>query len=339
MLQTPGRSLALFLLPLLAVSGVKFRPEEGGILPNEMYQLPTPFDIAATQTTKEGTDSPSFWSSSFILGSNNHSYLILSHFLADLSLYRASILDITDPSQYTQFDTLSNSSTFYSDTGVFNASFPDHGFGSTSPSDGLSEMRTWSTVPGTAFDLTFESTSSVLLNGGLGVFKAGNATTRGWLNVNGTRVVVDMAQSLTWYDRQWGGAPPNWSWFELHLENVNGTDVPLSIWVWDEEEGQRGLATIRDGGVQNVVSVASLKTSGRTYTSEASGATYPLDWILSLADGTELSVSSVREDQELYALGGKLPTYEGYVTVTGVYKGCQKVEGYGLIEVTPPGAL
>ncbi|KAK1699834.1 hypothetical protein BDP55DRAFT_689866 [Colletotrichum godetiae] len=277
-------------------------------------------------------DSPSFWSSPFILGSNDHGYLILSHVLADLSLYRASILDIKNPSY---------SSTFYSDTGVFNASFSDYGFGSTRPSDGLSELRTWSTVPGTEFDLTFESTSPVLLNGGLGVFKAGNAMvyewrmpadkTRGWLNVNGTRVVVDTARSLTWYDRQWGGAPPNWSWFELHLENVNGTDVPLSIWGC--------LATIRDGGVQRVVSVASLETSGRTYTSEASGATYPLDWTLSLANGIVVSMSSVREDQELYSPGGKLPTYEGYVTVTGVYKGCQKVGGYSLIEVTSPGAL
>ncbi|KXH60202.1 hypothetical protein CSAL01_07707 [Colletotrichum salicis] len=119
MLQNPRNSLEAFLLPLLAVDAVKFRPEEGGILSNGTYQLPTPFDIAAIQTTKEGTDSPSFWSSSFILGSNNHSYLILSHVLADLSLYRASILDITDPSQYTQLETLSNSSIFYSDTGVF----------------------------------------------------------------------------------------------------------------------------------------------------------------------------------------------------------------------------
>ncbi|OHE94313.1 hypothetical protein CORC01_10360 [Colletotrichum orchidophilum] len=350
MLHTLRGSLAVLLLPLLAANAAKFRPEEGHILSNGTYRLPVPFDIASTQTNKEGAEGASFWSSSFILGSNNHSYMILSHVLANLSLYRASILDITDPSLYTQFETLSNSTTsVYSETGVFNASFPDYGFGSTSPSDGLSEIRTWSAVPGAEFDLTFETTSPVLLNGGLGVFKAGNKTvyewsmpagkTRGWLNANGTRVLVDAAQSLTWYDRQWGGAPPDWSWFELHLENVNGTDVPLSIWVWDEEGGQRGLATVRDGDVQNVVPVASLETSGRTFTSKASGATYPLDWSLRLADGTELSISSVRDDQELYAPGGKLPTYEGYVTVTGVYKGHQHVEGYGLIEVTPPNAI
>ncbi|TVY70059.1 Kievitone hydratase [Fusarium oxysporum f. sp. cubense] len=349
MLQTLRGSTAALLLPLLAVNAASFRSEEGSILSNGSYQLPTSFDIASTQTNREGADGASFWSSSFILGSNNHSYLVLSHVLADPSLYRASILDITDPSLYTQFETLSKPTSFYSDTGVFNASFPDYGFGSTSPSDGLSEMRTWSAVPGAEFDLTFESTSPVLLNGGLGVFKAGNSTvyewsmpagkTRGWLNVNGTKVIVDTAQSLTWYDRQWGGAPPNWSWFELHLENVNGTDIPLSIWVWDEEHGQRGVATVRDGGVQNVIPVASLETSGRTFSSKASGATYPLDWSLHLADGTELSISSVRDDQELYAPGGKLPTYEGYVTVAGVYKGSQKVEGYGLIEISPPDAF
>lgn len=107
----------------------------------------------------------------------------------------------------------------------------------------------------------------------------------------------------------------------------------MSIWCYDTPSGLGGLATIRNAaGVQDVVPVASLQPSNRTYTSQATGAVYPLDWVLQLTDGTNFSISSVRPDREMYAAGGVLPIYEGYVTVTGVYKNSQKFEGYGLVE-------
>ncbi|KFY19940.1 hypothetical protein V491_04101 [Pseudogymnoascus sp. VKM F-3775] len=298
----------------------------------------------------------SFWSSSFIHGSNNHDYLVVSHVLTNLavvpyanSVYRASVLDITDPSQYARFEFFSNISTAFPSNGDFNVTLPDYGFSTAGPAGDISKLRTWSYVPGAEFDLQFDLSAPVLLNGGLGDFNIGSTTvhewgmpagnTAGWLAINGTKVVVDTKQSLTWYDRQWGGAPQNWTWFEVHINSGNPelADIPLSIWVWgDEESGIGGFASIREAGmVQSVIPVTSLEPSNRTYTSKETGVVYSLDWTLNLADGTEFFVSSVREDQELYALGGIFPTYEGYITVTGTYRGIWDVKGYGLVEISP----
>jgi kievitone hydratase len=63
-----------------------------------------------------------------------------------------------------------------------------------------------------------------------------------------------------------------------------------------------------------------LSLSERTFTSQATGLTYPLDWVLSLADVTHLANFEVGTDQELHAANGTLPTYEGYITVTGTYE-------------------
>ncbi|KAH0432263.1 kievitone hydratase [Colletotrichum camelliae] len=350
-MQSSLLKLAILLAQPLAGTAATFRPERDGLLHEGLHNLPT-FSPAVSQTINQTRDLPSdgsFWSSSFIHASNNHSYLVLSHLLSSIAVYRASVLDITDPSHpYAQYQVITSPASPFSPSGVFNASFPDYGFGSTSTTtDGISELRTWSARPddGVEFDLTFSTSAPILLNGGLGFFQSRNSTvyewsmpaglTRGWIAVNGTRVAVDPARSLTWYDRQWGGAPPGWSWFELHLDQEGSSyDVPMSVWVWEEAGAAAGLATIRDWrDVQKVVPVTSLVPSNRTYTSPSSGAVYPLDWTLELGDATRLSISSVRPDQEMVAEGGLLPTYEGYVTVSGVYQGNQSVEGYGLVEL------
>ncbi|KAI8176559.1 hypothetical protein K4K48_008711 [Colletotrichum sp. SAR 10_66] len=349
-MQSSLLKLAILLAQPLAGTAATFRPERDGLLCEGLHNLPT-FSPAVSQTINQTHNLPSpgsFWSSSFIHASNNHSYLVLSHLLPSIAIYRASILDITDPTYYAQYQVITSPVSPFSPSGVFNTSFPDYGFGSTSTTDGISELRTWSARPedGVEFDLNFSTSAPILLNGGLGFFESRNTTvyewsmpagvTRGWIAVNGTRLAVDPARSLTWYDRQWGGAPPGWSWFELHLENPDQTayDVPMSVWVWEEAGAAAGLATIRDGrDVQKLVPVTSLVPSNRTYTSPSSGAVYPLDWTLELGDATRLSISSVRPDQEMVAEGGLLPTYEGFVTVSGVHQGNQTVEGYGLVEL------
>ncbi|KAH7142954.1 hypothetical protein B0J13DRAFT_676159 [Dactylonectria estremocensis] len=354
-MRTSISTLVLGLLPLaLGSKGGTFRPESGGLLLNDLDTLPIAYDLLESQTKTGVPIGSSFWSSSFIHGSDNHDYLILSHVLAGQpitpSLYRGSVLDITDPSRYGRFEIFSNVSEVYSDIGDFNASYPDYGFGSIG-SEEAPALRTWSSIAGAEFELTFELSSPALLNGGLGSFRgAGNSTanewgspagkTQGWLSIDGSKVTVDKERSLTWYDRQWGGAPASWTWFELHIESgIPGTPaLPFSIWVWqDTPDGSGGLATTREaGGVHSVVPVKSLETSGRTFTSPTTDIVYDLDWTLKLADGTEFRVSSVREDQELYAEGGLFPTYEGFVTVTGAHKDGRKIKGYGLVEIEPP---
>lgn len=92
-------------------------------------------------------------------------------------------------------------------------------------------------------------------------------------------------------------------------------------------------------GIQTAVPLISMTKSNRTYTSEVTGNSYPLDWTIQLGDGTTLELSSVREDQELYQGNGSFPAYEGYETISGTWKGCKKITGYGLVEITPPGVV
>ncbi|KAF0331875.1 kievitone hydratase [Colletotrichum asianum] len=329
-MQSSLLKLAVLLAQPLAGTAANFRPERDGLLREGSHNLLT-FNPAVSQTINQTHNLPSdgsFWSSSFVHASNNHSYLVLSHLLSGIAIYRASVLDIADPAHYAQYQVITSPVPPFSPSGVFNASFPDYGFGSTSTADGISELRTWSARPedGVEFDLTFEISAPILLNGGLGFFESRNNTIYEW----------GMPAGLTRGWIAWGGAPPGWSWFELHLENPDrdSYDLPMSVWVWEEAGAATGLATIRDGrDVQKVVPVTSLVPSNRTYTSPSSGAVYPLDWTLELGDATRLSISSVRADQEMVAEGGLLPTYEGYVTVCGVYQGDQTVEGYGLVEL------
>lgn len=82
-----------------------------------------------------------------------------------------------------------------------------------------------------------------------------------------------------------------------------------------------------------------MSPSDRTFTSQATGLTYPLDWVLSLADGSHLGISSIWADQEMHTANGTLPTYEGYITVRGAYRGSPIVSGYGIVEMTLPGTL
>lgn len=308
------------------------------------------FNLTESLTSNIGIPlGSSFWSSSFLHGSNGHDYVIVSHILFNFglapSLYRASIIDVTDTSFYAQFEGFSNISSPYSDLGVLDATFPDYGFTAVKPAGPFESLRTWSAVPGLEFELTFELGSSVLLNGGLGVFRTNTTVnqwsmpagrTEGWILAEGHNITVDTERSLTWFDRQWGGAPSSWTWFELHISNGqhNDLDIPMSIWIWKDVEGDKFLATVRESpGSQSVLRVMSFTASNRTYTSPASGLEYPLDWLLSLEDSTKLFVSSVRPDQELHA-GGQYPTYEGYVTLTGTYKGRSAV-GYGIVEIFP----
>ncbi|KAK3387371.1 hypothetical protein B0H63DRAFT_500682 [Podospora didyma] len=350
----------ILCLPLVAKALIS-PPETAGLLSYGLGTLPLPYNLIDSQTESQtgGEGAGSFWSSSFLHGSDDHDYLVISNVIAansfglgNSTLYRASILDITDPSQYSQFSVISDKPDVFSDDGNFNATFAEYGFASTPPINGVPGMRTWSNASGAKFDVSFELSSPVLLNGGLGYFPGSDSTvyewslpagkTTGWLQVNGSKVRVDSTRSRTWYDRQWTGFPPTWTWFALHIESgIPGvTDIPMSIWTWkDAASNLAGVATIRDApGINRVVPLASLQPSNRTYTSNATTAVYPLDWVLRLADGTNLTISSTREDQELFVQDGALPfpAYEGYVTATGTYKGCRKVTGYGVVEVVPP---
>ncbi|KAH7127279.1 hypothetical protein EDB81DRAFT_889084 [Dactylonectria macrodidyma] len=295
------------LLSASFVSGAaNFYPEYEGIYANGLDVLPIPYNLTETQRKSDTFAAGSFWTSSFVRGSNNHDYLIVSHVMSGVPFWSAG-------------------TSMYRD-GVLNATFDDYGFVSV----GDDALRTWSTVAGAEFDLSIELSSPALLNGGIGAFEIDSTLyqwslpagkTTGCILVDGSNVTVNARKSLTWYDRQFNGGPPDWTWFQLHLDTrkAGAAVVAVSVWVWnDSDTGFKGIASIREEpGIQKVVPVKSLEPSERTYTSQASGAVYSLDWVLTLVDGSKLQISSVRDDQELHAEGGVFPAYTGYITAEG----------------------
>jgi hypothetical protein len=321
--------------------------------------LPVSYNLSTSQTDQDpSSTNGSFWSSSFVHASNGHDYLVISNVVAGLPIpllsseIRASILDITNPSLYSEFAFLSNITNLYSTTGVLNASFDNYGFGSTSSTEGLSQLRTFSQMSGTEFDLTFDTSSPVLLNGGLGEFFVAGGVglewsmpagkTAGWIGVNGTKVPVDSERSLTWYDRQWGVVPSSFTWFQVH---IGGGDpqgpcqiVVLSIWDWvDPINGNKAFATMRTGvqGVQTVTPITSTPSTTKTFTSAITGITYPLEWAVELFDGTKLTLMSIRPDQETPTSNGPLSTYTGFLNVTAEFPSGQVSQGFGVVEILP----
>ncbi|OGM47405.1 hypothetical protein ABOM_002632 [Aspergillus bombycis] len=350
----------MVVLTFLAVfiAGVfGFVPEKGGL---QYERLTKPIqltqDLGASQAVNP-TATNSWWSSSFIHASDDHDYLVIAHVSSrnpDVSavLLRASILDINDTKYYRQVSWLYNESSRPANarrapSGVATKYF---GFVSVDPDNPLDKMRIWCITESVEFNLTFQLSAPVVLNGGTGTFLFGDETTFQWsmpagitdghFSVNRKFLTIDSARSLTWYDRQlmWptdGPAKSNWTWFEVHLG-----EQTMSIWAWDTFDGQRfQFATVRDKpGIHQVLAVTGVTASGRQWTSPCSTASYALDWVVALVDGTTLQLSSVRDDQELCDQEGTIATYEGYINVAGTRDG-HPISGYGLVEIVPAGMI
>ncbi|RAH49708.1 uncharacterized protein BO95DRAFT_438921 [Aspergillus brunneoviolaceus CBS 621.78] len=358
------------VLAIIIPGVLGFRAETGGLL-EETLNLPLPMiQNLSTSNSFVPNTTNSWWSSSYVHASNNHDYLIVSQcLLMNAGLYRGSILDITDPSFYRQFERFATgplTDPGLSSGGILNITFEQYGFHTTNYDDPLQELRTWSAVEGVEFDIRIHLSTPVILNGGTGLFQWGSELTHEWsmpagltlgsFVVNGSRLTIDPTRSLTWYDRQlmWPNTlakvanKANWTWFEVHLDdNSHNNNAPtgradkLSIWVWDTTDHRRTqFATARHRpGIHQVLPVTAFVPSRRTWTSPVSKATYPLDWVVTLWDGTTLSISSVRPDQELCDATGLSPTYEGYIQVNGFDGDGRMISGYGLVEQVPAGFL
>ncbi|PYH89172.1 hypothetical protein BO71DRAFT_113714 [Aspergillus ellipticus CBS 707.79] len=312
-----------------------------------------------TSNSRAANATNSWWVSAFLHGSDDHEYLVLSHItdVTVVSYYRGSIFDITDKT-YVQFGNLSTAPTLYSNShnGAFNVSIDNSFyFGATLPGNATKQLRTSSAVQGVQYDLTFDLSTPVLLNTGLGgYFEFGSYQTVEWsmpagrttgtLVRNGTTVTIDSDESFTWYDRQWNvqtgssGSMPNWTWFELHLNQASQKrEDRVSLWVYDDEKtGRRQWATVQPEGGLNVVSaVRSFESYGNTWTSSNTNNTYAQNWLVTLQDGTQLDISSVYADQEV-GYPTTFVSYEGFVTVSGKSASGECVSGYGLVEVNPP---
>ncbi|KAJ1549589.1 hypothetical protein HK405_007414 [Cladochytrium tenue] len=266
---------------------------------------------------------------------------------------RFGVLDVTTGGLYVQAaQSTSDYSISTSASGAFNVSVDGAFFASADTSNPLAGLRFGASVPGVTFDVTF-GFSPVLLYGGVGEFAGTSGTTvhewaspagntTGHLVVNGTRVDIQSAGSTTWFDCQWDGAYATWHWYEINLD-VDGLGT-IKIGVWDGYDAGtatwRKFASIREQlgiltveAVPNVTAVTAAH-GGRTFTSVSTNITYDLDYVLSFKDqSTKLVVSSIVADQEIAGTPSLPAAYEGFISITGTYKG-KRATGYGIIEIT-----
>lgn len=335
--------------------------------------LPSQWNLSDSQSIYGGIAN-SYWSSSYLFGTDGHEYLVLSHVLAvpEMGVYRGSVLDITEPSYFQQFTSFWDaSSAFSANKTALNFALGDGFYFGLSSTDKLGPITTWNDADSFSYNLTYNLTSPIILNGGAGSFLWSElrfstasisrvqtdillatpttvnewsmpaGTTSGTITKNGTEIAVDTERSFTWYDRQWQAGPSTvWTWFQLHIQ-TDGEEEYSRLSIWFYPSGwvggpEKGFATIqKQPGVQ-IVSPATKVDGDRQWTSSVSNVTYALDWALEMQDGTSLEVRNIREDQELADSDGLFVTYEGFVEVTGKTSSGETITGFGIVEVQPP---
>ncbi|KAL4911367.1 Kievitone hydratase [Aspergillus multicolor] len=313
-----------------------FRPESSPVLWND--KIPALYTFNETQL-----GHGSWWSSSFITGTNGKQYLALAHVLNvnNMTYYRGSTLDL-QTNDYQHFVTRGTKT---ASGPTLNIIIGKNRFESLSD-DNISRLRAVTNTKDVKFDLSWNSSSLILANGGTGAFLFGpvishewgmpSSRTKGTITVNNKTITVDPAKSSTWYDRQWedagGSITGNWTWFQLH---VPGSDYKFSVWAVDNPATEQvsRFATVRDGnGTQLVFPVVWKPDYGRRYVSASSCRVYPLDWTVKIVDLASFHVKSVRADQEIIGENGLETAYEGFTTFKGVLDG-HHVTGYGLVEM------
>ncbi|GAB1211254.1 hypothetical protein ATERTT37_000367 [Aspergillus terreus] len=302
---------------------------------------PLLFNFSHSQLLNITPSANSYWTSSYITSTTNEQYLLISHLLvgpSDRSWYRASALNLANPSDYTTTVTSTTAPVFQPGPQL-RATVQNSGF------EGLSADNVAADSPVLTFDLTYAATSTALVNGGMGLFAFGsgrtyewglpNCVTTGSARINGAPLRVDPARSFTWFDRQWieAAAAANWTWFELH---VAGSRDRLSVWAIDGGEGGSPgvrFATIRRGdGAQLVVPVGFRADYTRQWYSQASGKLYPLDWVVTVGEVGVFRIASIVGDQEIAGDSAFPTAYEGFVTFDGRFEG-QEVGGFGVVEI------
>ncbi|KAI8224350.1 Secreted hydrolase-like protein [Colletotrichum sp. SAR 10_86] len=312
-----------------------FRPDAHSTYLNT--RVPSLYNLSSDQTTG------SYWTSSFLTTTSGSQYLALSHVLGNVCKSSLLELDSLDYWNNLQYATPQNTSLV---APGFKVSVGTCGVGSTA-SDLISSMYTHASTSEYAFNLTWESTSKVLLNGGNAAFTFGPgfanstewsipaATVSGSLSLGNTSHTVNPAASMTWYDHQKGaGAPQNWTWFQLHFP---GSSTKASIWAYDfgsPSFDTYRFSTVRVGEEAQYVIPFDMEAGGAcsSWTSAKSNITYPQSWTLNFENGDVLEIQSMRGDQEIYGSRQLSDTvYAGYVNVSGSFLGQES--GFGVVEM------
>ncbi|KXH65226.1 hypothetical protein CNYM01_13631 [Colletotrichum nymphaeae SA-01] len=315
-------------------------------------RIPSLYNLTVDQT------SGSYWTSAFLTTTTGAQYLALSHILGPICKSSLLNLDTLEYKNHLEYGTTSQNSSASTSHDAAAPLLTGTGFqisagngvcalGSTS-ADLISEMYTTGSTPDYAYNLTWQSTSKVILNGGNGAFTFGpgfaNSTewsvpagkTSGTLTIGDSNetLEIDSTKSMIWYDHQKGaGAPQKWTWFQLHFPN---SSTKASIWSYDFGAPSHQLyqfATVRVGEESQYVLPFDMETRGcGGWASPKSNITYPQHWKLNFENGDMLDIKSIKEDQEIYGFQQLSDTvYAGYVNVSGKFLGSEV--GFGVVEM------
>ncbi|KAK6213280.1 hypothetical protein QIS74_09282 [Colletotrichum tabaci] len=300
-------------------------------------RVPSLYNLTLDQT------SGSYWTSAFLTTTAGTQYLALAHILGPVCKSSLLALDTLEYWNNLEYANPPNSSL---PTTGFHISSGNCALGSTS-ADMITSMYTSGSTSEYAYNLTWESTSKVILNGGGAAFTFGPgfanstewsipaSTTSGTVTLGEETHTVDPSRSMLWYDHQKGaGAPQKWTWFQLHFPD---SSTKASIWAYDFGSPSfetYQFATVRVGEESQYVLPFDMEAGGGcgSWTSPRSNITYPQSWRLSFENGDVLDIESVRKDQEIYGAKAVSDTvYAGYVNVSGKFLGLES--GFGVVEM------
>lgn len=315
-------------------------------------KLPVFYDTSDIHLVEAKHGFDSFWAVNYIHTTDNRSFLVSAHALVGngSATQRAGILSLDEPLKFftRNYQTIGSIKDNNGTLEPFNLTMPGGQFGMANHRGPRGEpfpsMRIFSHLPETKFDIDVDMQGPAILNAGLGSWLWGGgiqhqvslpaARPHGTIVVNNTTLSIDSRKSFTWYDRQWGPTSANnFTWLGLYLTASDNSQSYMSVWNWvDTVNGDKSFATIQtDVGVNTVVPLAGFQVSDAdVFQSKASCTRYPLEYKITLIDGSHLVVKSVRPDQEYVLEGTKTGFYSGYVQVSGNYT------GYGAIDILPP---
>ncbi|HEY8368157.1 MAG TPA: lipocalin family protein, partial [Thermodesulfobacteriota bacterium] len=166
-----------------------------------------------------------------------------------------------------------------------------------------------------------------------------------------TRLAVDgtlgldgrdfQVRGLAWMDHEFGSNQlgedqVGWDWLSLQLSD--GSELMLyrlRLEGGGVEPASSGTVVRPDGSSRHLVLADFRMTPEGTWTSRASGGTYPVRWRIEVpSERLALTVEPALEDQELRTEGSTGVTYwEGAVVARGE-NGGRPVEGRGYLELT-----
>ena len=201
-------------------------------------------------------------------------------------------------------------------------------------------------LAGYSLDLDAVSTKPPVLHQGDGLVSLGPAGdtfyySRTRLDVTGTLTLAGekrLVKGSAWMDHQWGeveGLRLGWDWASLQLDD--STDL-MAVLVWDPTDRSPitvyGTLVLANGLALILAPDDVSITSRQTWTSPATGVTYPSGWTLTVHSlDLRLQLEPVLVDSEFSGSQYAPAAYwEGEVRATGTRQG-RNISGRGFVEL------